>query len=171
MKIDKFFKEIPYPFRVQEEMKFKEKLLSSLPKRDYDFIPKLVFVFSVILLVLLIPFLINNKVPNNAETKRIIVLNPLKIKSEELVLKDFHFFIPEYKEERIEDIPFRIAKTDHLVKLEWQADGVEKYRIKKCTFPPKKGCSYVEETNKNYFIDKPKEEEKLVFYIVEAVRS
>lgn len=171
MRADKFFKEIPYPFKYQEEIKFKEKLLSSLPKNGYAFFPKVAFVFTVILLVFLTPFLTNNKIPDNAETKRIIVLNPLKIKPEELVLKDFQFFIPEYKEEKIEDIPFSIVKTDHLVKLEWQDEGVAKYRIKKCTFPPKNGCPYVEETNKNYFIDKATEEEKLVFYIVEAIRS
>jgi len=171
MKEKKFFKNMPYPFSPQEEMRLKKKILSSLPEKNYSFIPKLIFASLAVLLIILIPFLNPQKDEEIKITKKIEVINPLKIKSEEIVLNIFSILIPDFKKEKVEDIPFNITKQDNSVKLEWQASGALKYRIKKCAFPPKDDCNYVGETNKNYYVDNEKEKEKLVVYIVEAVKS
>lgn len=171
MKEERFFKEMPYPFSEEEERKLKKRVLSSIPEKRFNLLPKLVFVSGLIIIFLSIPFLIKNKPEPVQEMKKIHVQNPLKIKSEEIALKDLPF--PAFKfEEKTEDIPFQITKINHSVKLIWEARGAEKFRVKKCYFPPQKeGCVYVEETTKNYFIDRDKEQEKLVIYIVEAVKG
>lgn len=170
MEKNKFFKEMPYPFLFEEEEKLKERILSSLPERSFNFFPKLAFAF-ILIIIFILPFLLNKKeVP--VETKKVVVLNPLKIKSEEIVLKDLNLPIPPLEEIKVEDIPFQITKVDHSIKLSWEDIRATKFRIKKCYFPPgKEGCVYLEETDKKFYIDNSEEKEKLVFYIVEAIRS
>lgn len=170
MREERFFKEMPYPFREDEEIRIKNKILSSIPENRLFLFPKLAFAF-VLIIVFILPFLFHKK-EAPVETKKVVVLNPLKIKSEEIALKDLNLPIPLPEEVKIEDIPFQITKVNHSIKLVWEASGVEKFRVKKCYFPPQKeGCIYIEETDKNYFIDKAKEEEKLVIYIVEAIKG
>ncbi|MEJ5167176.1 MAG: hypothetical protein WHV67_09140, partial [Thermoanaerobaculia bacterium] len=157
MEKNKFFKEMPYPFLYEEERKLKEKILSSLPEKNFNFFPKLAFAF-ILLIVLILPFLFNKK-ETPVERKKVVVLNPLKIKSEEIALKDLNMPIPPPEEVKIEDIPFQITKVDHSIKLFWEDSRAKKFRIKKCYLPPgKEGCVYLEETDKKYYIDNSKEE-------------
>lgn len=171
MKDDKFFKLIPYPFSIEEERRLKNKILSSLPiKRHFIFL-KLAIAFALILIMISVPFFISNNKFEAKEKEKIIVLNPLKIKSEEIVIKDFPFPQPYFNEEKVQDIPFYIAKYNHSVKLQWDRKDFQKFRVKKCTFlPPHNDCAFIEETDKNYFIDKESKDAKFVIYIVEAVK-
>lgn len=170
MKDKKFFKEIPYPFCKEEEMRLKNKILSSLPIKKYNLFVKFAIGFALILIMVSVHFLISNKKVEGKKKEKIIVLNPLKIKSEEIVLKDFPFPQPQFEEEKIQDIPFHIAKYDHSVILQWDANNFQKFRVKKCQFlPPKNDCAFVQETDKNYFIDEDLDDAKFVVYIIEAV--
>lgn len=171
MKEDKFFKKVPYPFRLEEEEKLKRRILSSLPEKKYIPFGKIALSFGIILIIISIPFFISNKKEVQVQ-KKVEVINPLKIKSEEIAFQNLPFPMPDLKEEKIEDIPFKIFKEDHSVKLVWEDKEAKKYRIKKCLFPPKdKGCDYVDETEKNYYLDKSLEESNLVIYIVEAIKG
>lgn len=170
MKEERFFKEMPYPFKEDEERRIKNKILSSIPEDRLFFFPKLAFSGFIIILII-ISFSLHHKKEKPFLKERISVKNPLKMKFEEIKLPSLP--VPELEaEEKVEDIPFQITKVDHHIKLQWEDRNASKFRIKKCFFPPgKEGCVYLEETDKRYFIDNCKEEEKLVFYIVEAIRS
>lgn len=170
MKDDKFFKLIPYPFCAEEEKRLKNKILSSLPiNRNYVFL-KLAIAFALILITISVPFFISNN--KFEEKEKIIVLNPLKIKSEEIVIKDFPFPPPYFSEEKVQDIPFYLVKYDHSIKLQWDQKDFQKFRVKKCTnLPPQNNCFSIQETDKNYFIDEEIKDAKFIIYIVEAVKG
>lgn len=172
MKDDKFFNLRPYPFSIEEERRLKNKILSSLPQKKHPIFLKLTIAFALILIAISVPFFISNNKFEAKEKEKIIVLNPLKIKSEGIVIKDFPFPQPYFNEEKVQDIPFHIAKYDHSIKLQWDQKDFQKFRVKKCTSPPPyNDCAFIEETSKNFFIDKESKDAKLIIYIVEAVKG
>ncbi len=172
MKEEKFFKELPNPFIEREVFKLKERVLEALPRKNTFFYLKYAFIPLTILFFIFSFLLINKNKEDSLKIKeRVFVQNPLKIKSEDIKIELAEFPLPEEKE-RVEDIPFIISKINDSIKLTWQEIPAKKYRIKKCNLiPPQKNCNYVVETKNNYFIDKDKEKENLVVYIVEAVKS
>ncbi len=171
MKEEKFFKEMPNPFIERELFKLKERVLECLTKKSTFFYLKYAFVPLILLFFIFSHFLVNNREKDIKIKERILVQNPLKIKSEDIKIELAEFPLPEEKE-RVEDIPFIISKVNGSVKLTWQEIPSKKYRIKKCNFIPlEENCNYVVETKNNYFIDNDKEKENLVIYIVEAVKS